>query len=79
MHRKQKPTVLVKEQYKKLTSVLNTLVIATKLNLKQKVRLSKKPFTKLKEHSLTKEYKELRKRLDHAKKLYQCWEDCIAL
>ena len=58
MHNKQKPTVLEKAQYKQMTSdsVLNTRVIATKLDLKQQVisRLLRKHFIKYKEHSSTK-------------------------
>ena len=48
MHKKQKPTVLEKEQYKILTSVLNlnTLVIAAKLDLKQQVKTFEKDFHK---------------------------------
>lgn len=79
MHKKQKPTALEKVQYKKLSSVLNIWVFAIKRDLKQQ-RLSRKHFIKHKELSPTNsEYKKLRKQLDHAKKLCQCWEDCIAL
>ena len=47
MHKKKKkPTLLDKEQYKKLTSVLNTMVIANKLDLKQKVKCYEKEFYK---------------------------------
>ncbi len=83
MHKKQKLTVIEKESYKKLTSVLNTRVIATKLDIKQKVKDFERDFHKAQgtfpDQGSNPKYKELRKTLDHAKKLCQCWEDCVAL
>ena len=80
MHQKQKPTALQKQQYKTLTAILNTQVIAVKLDLKLRV---KKTFYRAHglflEQGTNIEYKDLQKKLDHTKKLCQCWEDCIAM
>ena len=64
-------------------SVLNTSVLATKLDLKQKVKTFEKHFYiaqgTFPDQESDPEYRELHKKLDHAEKLCQCWDDCIAL
>ena len=84
MHKKQKPSVLEKAQYTKVTSLLNTRVMATtKFDLKQQVKSFEKAFYEAQgtfpSRETNPEYNKLRKTLDHAKKVCQCWEDCIAL